>query len=722
MENLRIELNKYGLEIDSLILDSKIHRCRHKGSKDKRGWYSGIMLKSGVYCTYGSWDDGKTYRYKPDKITNITKEEIDSIRLIATAEKRQKEELNKKAAEKVQDLISKIGAVEPNHPYIQKKKIKPHEALGFENKIILPIEDPKQQSICSYQEIYPDGSKKLLYGGKKQGCYILIDGDAKKGIAVCEGWATGCSINEATGILVYVAIDAGNLENIVKYVIDTYKDNKIYLCADNDHFKEKNVGLTTCRKIKEKYPKLELRYPFDIAGTDFNDLHCEKGLDAVKKNIFEEEVKVIEETEIENDNLSLVIPNSLLNIGGLLEIGLKACQESSETPFIIQYAFPSILSIVANSIAGKIQCQGKWPNFYNVKVGGTSTGKTDSDKFFKKALMYRGIEKFYGATDFASGQGLFRSLTENAQCLLVIDEISYIFKRFDKPDANTNSKIQALLECFSNTGMDISKSYGDSRNSFKVEKPCINIIGNATTTIFDDIRPEDFETGLIQRFDFWCYDGEIPFRGINDSCENEYLYKFVNWVYDLHNVEIKGSNSRTSLQKTLKIPYQVRLEKKCLELLEHFSRENIIASNDYKETSSVGIISRRYDDAIKNAMCHMAITRQPCEIFESMIEKDLIWGIELAKLKADWKITKLESKISYGDFHKDCNTFIEAIKLCMKYKRGTTGRALANRKKRIKQWTPRYFKDVITALSARKEIKIDDSKKSTRYLLLEKTT
>ena len=37
--------------------------------------------------------------------------------------------------------------------------------------------------------------------------------------------------------------------------------------------------------------------------------------------------------------------------------------------------------------------------------------------------------------------------------------------------------------------------------------------GNATPVIFDSIRQEDFETGMMQRFDFFCYDGLILERG-----------------------------------------------------------------------------------------------------------------------------------------------------------------------------------------------------------------
>jgi hypothetical protein len=42
-----------GLEIKGEpVLDNTIHRVKHRGSKDKRGWHSGVILNGQVY-TYG---------------------------------------------------------------------------------------------------------------------------------------------------------------------------------------------------------------------------------------------------------------------------------------------------------------------------------------------------------------------------------------------------------------------------------------------------------------------------------------------------------------------------------------------------------------------------------------------------------------------------------------------------------------------------------------------
>jgi putative DNA primase/helicase len=65
----------------------------------------------------------------------------------------------------------------------------------------------------SLQFIAADGIKRPLTGGRVAGCYFSI-GNPKGAAAlcICEGFATGASIHEATGYPVEVAFSAGNVE------------------------------------------------------------------------------------------------------------------------------------------------------------------------------------------------------------------------------------------------------------------------------------------------------------------------------------------------------------------------------------------------------------------------------------------------------------------------------------------------------------------------------
>ncbi len=136
--------------------------------------------------------------------------------------------------------------------------------------------------IQSLQFIDANGSKRFLKDGKKKACYHSI-GKPQTLIYICEGYATGASVYEATGDAVVVALDSGNLMAVAQSIMTKYPDIKLVICADND------VNRTGIKKANEA-AKLVNAYVVmpDFAEsktdtlTDFNDLHQLKGLDAVK--------------------------------------------------------------------------------------------------------------------------------------------------------------------------------------------------------------------------------------------------------------------------------------------------------------------------------------------------------------------------------------------------------------------------------------------------------
>jgi putative DNA primase/helicase len=75
------------------------------------------------------------------------------------------------------------------------------------------------QEIISLQFIYQDEEgnikKRFLPGGQKRGCFCLLGNfqEAKK-IFIVEGFATGCSVHEASNLPVVVAFDCGNLVTV----------------------------------------------------------------------------------------------------------------------------------------------------------------------------------------------------------------------------------------------------------------------------------------------------------------------------------------------------------------------------------------------------------------------------------------------------------------------------------------------------------------------------
>jgi len=104
---------------------------------------------------------------------------------------------------------------------------------------------------------------------------------------VCEGYATGASIHEATGIAVAVSFNAGNLEAVALSIKTRYPEATVILAADDDHAKQLNVGLRKATEAALTVGGL-LAIPYfntdrNSEWTDFNDLHTHEGLEAVKR-------------------------------------------------------------------------------------------------------------------------------------------------------------------------------------------------------------------------------------------------------------------------------------------------------------------------------------------------------------------------------------------------------------------------------------------------------
>src|SRR5262249_42620168 len=132
------------------------------------------------------------------------------------------------------------------HPYLQRKRIKPHGArLDDKNRLLIPLAVASE--IHSIQFIEPDGQKHFLTAGRKRGCYFLL-GEYReldsKPLCMAEGFATAASIYEATGYPTVCAFDAGNLLPVVKWIHDRRPDVRVILCADDDVHTIGNLGLT----------------------------------------------------------------------------------------------------------------------------------------------------------------------------------------------------------------------------------------------------------------------------------------------------------------------------------------------------------------------------------------------------------------------------------------------------------------------------------------------
>ncbi|CAM2198444.1 DNA primase (plasmid) [Paraburkholderia kururiensis] len=108
--------------------------------------------------------------------------------------------------------------------------------------LVIPGRDVDDRLLTA-QAIGPDGIKMFVRDARKKGAFHPIgvrrtrDLAAAPAVLFAEGYATGASLHEATGLPVVVAFDAGNLVEVVRLVTPLLRPSQPrVVCGDNDQF------------------------------------------------------------------------------------------------------------------------------------------------------------------------------------------------------------------------------------------------------------------------------------------------------------------------------------------------------------------------------------------------------------------------------------------------------------------------------------------------------
>jgi len=142
-------------------------------------------------------------------------------------------------------------------------------------------------TVHTVEFIADDGTKSYLFGGRKKACFFVAASVPGGPILICEGYATGASLAQATGWTVLCAMDCGNILPVSQAVRLKYPTRTIIIAADNDQFTDGNPGLTKAEAAANTIRGLLASPEFSDTllkqqPTDFNDLHQLQGLQAVK--------------------------------------------------------------------------------------------------------------------------------------------------------------------------------------------------------------------------------------------------------------------------------------------------------------------------------------------------------------------------------------------------------------------------------------------------------
>jgi putative DNA primase/helicase len=279
---------------DRIEADGQIHRFHIDGHKpgSQNGAY---LLHLDGARPAGYFEDFKTglkTTWKADgPVKPLTPEERQQS--AADRLERQQQQLRRyeKTAEHARYLLNSAKPViGKNHLYLLGKNVNSYglyslkawskriktgdqwSSVVVKDPLLVPLTDLSGK-IWNIQAIFPQTDEQLgrdkdfLGGGRLGGLFHAI-GQPTHELIICEGYATGASLHEATGLMVLCAMSAGNLEPVARDVRKTEPGRKIFIAADNDEKTPGNPGVTAAKKAARAVGGYLAVPP--IAG-DFND-------------------------------------------------------------------------------------------------------------------------------------------------------------------------------------------------------------------------------------------------------------------------------------------------------------------------------------------------------------------------------------------------------------------------------------------------------------------
>lgn len=309
-------LQEAGLLINGApVMNGELQRIKVIGDTqgERSGAYTGFLdgYPAGYIKNYktgyeANWKSAQPVAALPTEERNRLEKEA-AERQVHRAQEREAQ-----AKQTAQVVLEHWMACTPvsEHPYLASKgiqayglKVNTQGALVFaSNKadeipqrwsktgdLMVPVFDC-DGTFWSIQSIDATGRKSFPRGSKLQGGHCLI-GTINKAepLLIAEGYATGATLHELTGLTVVVAFNSGNLPAVAQDYRGKHPEQLILIAGDNDHQKpqDKNIGAIKALEAAQRvggYPMLP-DFKANEKGSDWNDLLKLKGLEGAKYRV-----------------------------------------------------------------------------------------------------------------------------------------------------------------------------------------------------------------------------------------------------------------------------------------------------------------------------------------------------------------------------------------------------------------------------------------------------
>lgn len=261
----------HGLQIDHLFPADKVQRC---ATADKPRSKNGAWFWDGFRGWVSDWAQGGEIHWfdNPQAKTWTDADRTAWANRKRAAEHRLTEGWGRAA---LQAGLMLQGTELKTHDYLHRKGLP--DALGLvteDGSLLVPMRNYQTNALQGVQVIrwVPEAmkwEKKMLPGMRAKGCALRLGPKQAIDTFLCEGYATGLSIELAARLMrlnaaVLICFSDSNMVHVASMV-----KGRAFVCADND---ESGAGQRAAEKTN---------FPFCMSphlGEDFNDLHVRAGL------------------------------------------------------------------------------------------------------------------------------------------------------------------------------------------------------------------------------------------------------------------------------------------------------------------------------------------------------------------------------------------------------------------------------------------------------------
>lgn len=264
------QLRAGGLIVDALET-GRLVRCRVGGDRERRGWYTlhELVTNDGdtlIVGSYGVWQGAVNNAQKIEiRKDAFTAEQRDALRRRMAEDRKRAEAARRATAKRAADQAAKVWAKcapTGDSEYLARKGVGAHGVrFSPSGALVVPMLDAAGQiqglqiirSAAAAKADKRPGKEFWPAGVAMKGTFHLIGMPTVVGL-IAEGYATGASLHEATGLPVAIAWAANNLGAVAAELRVRYPRVRWLLCADDDVFA--NCGECKARLVLTDAPKL----------------------------------------------------------------------------------------------------------------------------------------------------------------------------------------------------------------------------------------------------------------------------------------------------------------------------------------------------------------------------------------------------------------------------------------------------------------------------------